>query len=365
MTEPHRKTWTRSGDFELESGETIDSPTTAYETWGELENEPSNAILVTTGLTPSAHVARHDPEDEPGWWEEMVGPGKAIDTERWFVVCANVLGGCHGSTGPSSIDPATGRPYAMSFPVITLRDMMRLQRELLEHLGVDRLHASVGSSMGGMLVLEYAALFPDTVKRLIAVSASGMSYPYAIALRHVQRRAVTLDPAWRDGDYYDHGQPADGLTLAREIGTISYRSDVEWSRRFGRRWRDGEILSFDGRFEIESYLQHQGEKYPRTYDANSYLYLSRAMDLHDLGRDRGGLLAGVKRIEAKPLLIGVTTDVLIPPFEIYHLADAFTAAANPAELLILDLDTGHDSFLIHPETFGSPIRRFLETGQVE
>ncbi|MDX1623867.1 MAG: homoserine O-acetyltransferase [Gemmatimonadota bacterium] len=365
MSEPYRQHWTHPGAFALESGETIEAPVTAYETWGEPRTDPPNAVLVATGLTPSAHVARHGPDDDPGWWEEMVGPGKAIDTDRWFVVCANVLGGCHGSTGPAAPDPATGEPYAMDFPFITLRDVMRLQRGLLEHLGVDRLHAAVGSSMGGMLALEYAALFPETVGRLISISASGMSHPYAIALRHVQRRAVMLDPEWRGGDYYDHGQPAAGLTLAREIGTISYRSDVEWSDRFGREWRDGEMLGFDGRFEIESYLQHQGEKYPEMYDANSYLYLSRAMDLHDLGRSRGGLVAGVKRIEAKPLLIGVTTDVLIPPFEIYELADAFTAAANPAGLLMLDLDTGHDSFLIHPETFGPPIRRFLETGRVE
>jgi len=362
VDEPHRQHWTRPGPFEVESGRAIDSPVTAFETWGSLDADGGNAVLLTTGLSPSAHAARHGPDDEPGWWEEMLGPGGPIDTDRWFVVCANVLGGCHGSTGPASTNPGTGRPYALDFPVITLRDIMRLQRDLLDHLGVDRLHAVVGSSMGGMLALEFTALFPDAVDRLISISASGMTHPYAIALRHVQRRAVTLDPAWRDGDYYDHGQPFEGLSLAREIGTISYRSDIEWTRRFGRAWRNGEVFSFEGRFEIESYLQHQGEKYPLSYDANSYLYLSRAMDLHDLGRGRGGLLAGVKRIRARPLLMGVTTDVLIPPFELYELADAFTAAANPAELLVLDLDTGHDSFLIHPETFGPPIRRFLEAG---
>jgi len=311
VDEPHRQHWTRPGPFEVESGRAIDSPVTAFETWGSLDADGGNAVLLTTGLSPSAHAARHGPDDEPGWWEEMLGPGGPIDTDRWFVVCANVLGGCHGSTGPASTNPGTGRPYALDFPVITLRDIMRLQRDLLDHLGVDRLHAVVGSSMGGMLALEFTALFPDAVDRLISISASGMTHPYAIALRHVQRRAVTLDPAWRDGDYYDHGQPFEGLSLAREIGTISYRSDIEWTRRFGRAWR---------------------------------------------------LLAGVKRIRARPLLMGVTTDVLIPPFELYELADAFTAAANPAELLVLDLDTGHDSFLIHPETFGPPIRRFLEAG---
>lgn len=357
MAEPYRRTWTFPQTFPLESGRSIERPVTAFETWGEPRGD--NAILLTTGLSPSAHAARHDADDDPGWWEEMVGPGKPIDTERWFVVCCNVLGGCHGSTGPSSGDPRTGRPYAMDFPIVTLRDMMGLQRELLSHLGVERLHAVVGSSMGGMLALEFAALFPDAVGRVIAISASGMTHPFAIALRHVQRRAVMLDPAWRGGRYYDDGQPAEGLSLAREIGTITYRSDVEWTNRFGRAWQSGDLFDFAGRFEIESYLQHQGEKYPRSYDANSYLYLSRAMDLHDLGRGRGGLVEGVRRIRSRALLIGVTTDVLIPVFEIDELADAFVQTGNPARLHVLDIETGHDSFLIHPDAFGPPIAEFL------
>ena len=358
MQEPHRRTWTFPATFELESGRSIDHPITAYETWGELRGD--NAVLLTTGLSPSAHAARHDPADQPGWWEDIVGPGKPIDTDRWFVVCCNVLGGCHGSTGPASIDPMSGEPYAIDFPIVTLRDMMRLQERLLAHLGVDRVQAVVGSSIGGMLALEYGALFSDRVERVIAISASGMTHPFAIALRHVQRQAVMLDPAWRGGRYYAHGQPARGLSLAREIGTITYRSDIEWTRRFGRAWQEGDPFDFAGRFEIESYLEHQGEKYPRTYDANSYLYLSRAMDLHDLGRGRG-LVEGVARIRARTLLIAVTTDVLIPLFEIDELADAFVQAGHPARLLVLDLETGHDSFLLHPDAFGPPIREFLTT----
>lgn len=359
VEDSHRQHWTHPGPFELESGATIESPVTAYETWGRLRGEGENAVLLATGLSPSAHAASHGPDDQPGWWEEMIGPGRPIDTERHFVVCANVLGGCHGSTGPSSVDPATGEPYALDFPVVTLRDMMRLQRALLEHLGANRLHAVVGSSMGGMLALEYSALFPDSVERLVAVSASGMSHPFAIALRRVQRRAVMLDPAWAEGDYYGQAPPAEGLSLAREIGTITYRSDLEWTRRFGRSWRDGELFDLGGRFEIESYLEHQGRKYADRYDANSYIVLSRAMDLHDLGRGRGGLAGGVGRIAAAPLLIGVLTDVLIPPFEIEELAETFAATGNPARSLLLDLDTGHDSFLIHPDAFGPPIAGHL------
>jgi homoserine O-acetyltransferase len=357
MHEPHRQTWTMAGTFGLESGRSVESPVTAYETWGAFRGD--NALLLTTGLSPSAHAARHDTGDEPGWWEEMLGPGKPIDTDRWFVTCCNVLGGCHGSTGPASENPATGEPYALDFPLVTLRDMMRLQHQLLAHLGVDRLHAVIGSSMGGMLALEYGALFPDSVDRLIAISSSGMTHPFAIALRHVQRRAVMLDPAWRGGRYYETGQPAAGLSLAREIGTITYRSDVEWTTRFGRTWQGGDLFDFGGQFEIESYLQHQGEKYPRRYDANSYLYLSRAMDLHDLGRGRGGLVAGVRMIRARTLLIGVTTDVLIPVSEIDELAAAFVQAGNPAKRLVLDIETGHDSFLIHPDAFGPPITHHL------
>ena len=358
VTEPHRQHWEHPGTFPLESGRTLEHPVTAYETWGE--HRGGNAILLTTGLSPSAHAARHDAGDEPGWWEDMVGPGKALDTDRWFVVCANVLGGCHGSTGPSSPDPATGEPYALSFPVVTLRDMMRLQHALLAALGVERLHAVIGSSLGGMLALEYACQFPGAVDRLAAISASGMTHPFAIALRRVQRRAVMLDPAWRGGDYYGRERPERGLSLARELGTITYRSDREWTARFGRAWQDGELFDLAGRFQIESYLEHQGEKYAKAYDANSYLYLSRAMDLHDLGRDRGGLVDAVARIRARALLVGVTTDVLIPLAEIAELADAFTTAGRPAEHLVLDLETGHDSFLLHPETFGPPLRAFLE-----
>jgi homoserine O-acetyltransferase len=214
--------------------------------------------------------------------------------------------------------------------------------------------------MGGMLALEYATIFPETIERLVAISASGMTHPFAIALRRVQRQAVMLDPAWRGGEYYGRGQPVAGLSLAREIGTITYRSDLEWTRRFGREWRDGEFFSFDGRFQVESYLEHQGEKYPQSYDANSYLSLSRAMDLHDLGRDRGGLEAAVARIRARTLLIGIESDVLIPPFEIHELARAFAEAGRPVRLLMLDLDTGHDSFLIHPEVFTPPVRDHLE-----
>lgn len=356
--EPYRQTWEHPGAFAVESGAMIERPVTAFETWGELRGD--NAILLTTGLSPSAHAARHAPDDAPGWWEDMVGPGKALDTGRWFVVCCNVLGGCHGTTGPSSTNPATGRPYALTFPVVTLRDMMRLQHALLLHLGVERLHAVVGSSMGGMLALEYAALFPDDVDRLAAISASGMTHPFAIALRRVQRRAVMLDPAWKGGDYYGGERPTRGLSIAREIGTITYRSDREWTRRFGRAWQEGDFFDLAGRFQIESYLEHQGEKYAQVYDPNSYLYLSRAMDLHDLGRDRGGLIEGVARIRARTLLVAVTTDVLIPPTEIAELAGAFTTADHPVELLTLDLDTGHDSFLLHPETFGPLIRKFFE-----
>lgn len=360
MTEAYRQHWTYPGTFTTDSGGSIEEPVTAYETWGDLNPERSNAILLATGLSPSAHAASHGPDDQPGWWEEMVGPGKAIDTDRWFVICANVLGGCHGSTGPSSVDSETGKPYALEFPVITMRDIMGLQHTLVESLDIATLHAVIGSSMGGMLALEYGAMYSQATSKLVAISAPGMTYPFAIALRRVQRRAVMLDPAWRAGAYYDDALPMQGLSLAREIGTITYRSSREWTRRFGRAWKSGELFDFEGRFEIESYLKHQGQKYASAYDPNSYLYLSLAMDLHDLGRNRGGLVEGVRLISAQTLLIGVTSDVLIPQVEIVELADAFASVGHQAELIMIDVDTGHDSFLLHPDAFGPPIKRLLE-----
>lgn len=258
----------------------------AYETWGTLNADRSNAILLHTGLSASSHAHSTETNPNPGWWEKFIGPGKPIDTDRFFVVCTNVIGGCYGSTGPGSVDPANGEQYATRFPILTMDDMVRAQFRLLDHLKVDRLYASVGSSMGGMLSLAAGVLFPERVGRIASISGCARSHPYSIAMRHTQRQVLMMDPNWNRGFYYGRVPPHAGMKLAREIATVTYRSGPEWEQRFGRRRADPSrppALCPD--FLIETYLDHAGEKWCLTYDPNSLLYVSKAMDLFDLGAE--------------------------------------------------------------------------------
>ncbi|KAH6628215.1 Alpha/Beta hydrolase protein [Chaetomium tenue] len=257
----------------------------AYETWGQMNAARSNVILLHTGLSASSHAHSTPENPQPGWWEKFIGPGLALDTNKYFVICTNVIGGCYGSTGPSSIDPLDGQRYATRFPILTIQDMVRAQFRLLDHLGVETLHASVGSSMGGMQSLAAGVEFPARVGRIVSISACARSHPYSIAMRYVQRRAILNDPNWNRGFYYGRVPPHVGMKLAREIATITYRSGPEWEQRFGRRRADGSkppALCPD--FLVETYLDHAGEKFCLTYDPNSLLYVSKAMDLFDLGR---------------------------------------------------------------------------------
>ncbi|CAK7271563.1 Serine O-succinyltransferase [Sporothrix epigloea] len=258
----------------------------AYETWGTLNSDRSNAILLHTGLSASSHAHSTESNPAPGWWESFIGPGPgfALDTSKYFVICTNVLGGCYGSTGPSSIDPADGKPYATRFPILTMEDMVRAQFRLLDALGIGRLYASVGSSMGGMQSLAAGVIFPDRVGKIVSISGCARSHPYSIAMRHTQRQVLMMDPNWNRGFYYDTIPPHAGMKLAREIATVTYRSGPEWEQRFGRRRADSSkppALCPD--FLIETYLDHAGEKFCLTYDPNSLLYVSKAMDLFDLG----------------------------------------------------------------------------------
>ncbi|KAK3897792.1 homoserine O-acetyltransferase [Staphylotrichum tortipilum] len=258
----------------------------AYETWGQMNHDRSNVVLLHTGLSASSHAHSTPENPQPGWWEKFIGPGLALDTNKYFVICTNVLGGCFGSTGPSSIDPSDGKRYATRFPILTMQDMVRAQFRLLDHLGVDVLHASVGSSMGGMQSLAAGVEFPARVGRIVSISACARSHPYSIAMRYVQRRAILNDPNWNRGFYYGRVPPHVGMKLAREIATITYRSGPEWEQRFGRRRADASkppALCPD--FLVETYLDHAGEKFCLTYDPNSLLYVSKAMDLFDLGRE--------------------------------------------------------------------------------
>ena len=332
----------------------------AYETWGQLAPDADNAILVTTGLSASSHARSHDENPEPGWWEPMIGPGLAIDTDRHFVICSNVLGGCFGSTGAASAHPAREGVWGLDFPMLTIWDMVRAQTRLLDHLGVRCLDTVIGASMGGMQALAFAAQHPTRTRRAVSISAPGRSYPLSISLRFVQRQAVMRDPAWNEGRYHEGEGPQSGFHLARQIGTITYRSGPEWDRRFARERIEESEPSFDQDFQVESYLVHQGDRFVGSFDANSYLYLSKAMDLFDLGDSAESYDDGVARIHARTLLIGVTTDLLFPIHQTEEVARILREWGRDCRFIRLDSVYGHDAFLIETERFGRLIRAFLD-----
>jgi homoserine O-acetyltransferase len=337
--------------FRFDSGGELPGFVLAYETWGTLNEARDNAVLLHTGLSASSHARSHEDNREPGWWEEFVGPGLALDTDRFFVICTNVLGGCFGTTGPASKDP-DGRPWAMRFPILSVGDMVRAQLLLLDHLGIERLHASLGSSLGGMQSLALAAEAPDRVARVGSFSAAARCYPLAIAMRFAQRTAVMSDPNWKNGDYYDGLPPCTGLKIARQMGTISYRSGPEWDERFGRARKEGPP-TFGVDFEVESYLDHQGSKFCQEYDANSYLYVSKAMDLFDV-------TDSVHRFTGPTLVIGVTSDLLFPVWQQREVAHVMEQAGADVTYLELDAAHGHDTFLVLVDEVGDPVKRFLE-----
>jgi homoserine O-acetyltransferase len=353
------ETFHASEPFHCEWGGVLPGITLAYETWGTLSPRRDNAILLHTGLSASSHAKSHPRNPDAGWWERFIGPGAPIDTDRFFVICSNLLGGCYGSTGPMSTNPATGEPFATDFPIVTVGDMVRAQQRLLDHLGIERLHASVGASLGGMQALELAAQAPGRVDRLVSISAALRAYPQSIALRFVQRQAVMADPDWRGGRYYGVSFPHRGQRIAREIGTITYRSGPEWQERFGRERGDDGPPRLDEDFQVERYLAYQGDRFCLQYDANSYLYISKAMDLFDLlaERDDGPPVA---RIQCPALVIGVTTDVLFPVWQQRELAEVLEKRGARVHYLELDAAYGHDTFLIDRERVGGALRAHLE-----
>lgn len=351
--------------FALEGGGALSNITVAYETWGELDASASNAVLVCHALTGDSHAAGPSGPGHPtdGWWDPLIGPGRALDTDRFFVVCANVLGGCQGTTGPSSLDPATGTPYGSRFPVVTIRDIVRTQARLADHLGVHRWLSVVGGSMGGMQVLEWGAMFPDRVRALVAIATTAAAGAWQIAFSAAGRRAVALDPRWRGGDYYDAAPgdgPHEGLAVARALAQTTYRSDPVFQERFGRE-RSRSLDTFDlwEDFEVERYLRYHGEKLVRRFDANSYLVLNKAMDLHDLGRGRGGLANAFARIEAPVLTMSISSDTLYPPHQQYELRDGLRAAGRECDHVLVDSPQGHDGFLLETEAVGAAVADFL------
>jgi homoserine O-acetyltransferase len=359
-----RKFFQYPGAYEMRRGGLLESPTLAYETWGKLNEARDNAIVIFTGLSPSAHAASSQEDLAPGWWEEMVGPSRAIDTRRFFVVCVNSLGSCFGSTGPASVNPATGEPYRLGFPVLMLEDVAATAHEVIGSLGIEKLHSIVGPSMGGMTSLAYAAMFPGSYRRLILLSTGARALPFSTALRSLQRELIRRDPQWKNGNYPLGKGPVQGMRLARKIGMITYRSAEEWEQRFGRERvpeerKTGDSFALD--FEVESYLEAHANKFIGQFDPNCYLYLSRASDLFDIAEHGGSVAAGLKRISAeRSLVIGVRTDLLFPLHQQQELADGLRAAGNEVEFVELESIQGHDSFLVDMDRFRPVINSFLE-----
>ena len=351
--------------FALEGGRSLADVVLAYETWGVLDADGSNAVLVCHALTGDAHAAGRQGTGHatPGWWDDLIGPGKPLDTDRLFVVCANVLGGCQGSTGPASIDPGTSTPYGSRFPVVTTRDMVRAQSRLADQLGIARWLTVIGGSMGGMQVIEWAVMFPDRVRSFVSLASCMASSAQQIAWSAVGRTALALDPGWRGGDYYDAAPgdgPHKGLAIARAIAQITYRSDDVFQERFDRDLVDPlDAFRLWDRFQIESYLDYHGVKLVRRFDANSYLVLNKAMDLHDIARGRGGVNAAIARVQAPALVVSISSDTLYPPHLQRELHEALIAAGRRCEYHTIDSPQGHDGFLLEFDHIGPLVADFL------
>jgi homoserine O-acetyltransferase len=348
----------------LDSGQSLAQLAIAYNTYGALNAAKSNAILICHALTGDQHAASAHPlTGKPGWWDEMVGPGKPFDTNRFFVICTNVVGGCMGTTGPRDVDPATGKPYGLTFPVITIRDMVRAQALLLDHLGIAELLCVAGGSMGGMQVLEWMASYPERVVSAMPIATAAKHSAQNIAFHEVGRQAVMADPDWRGGAYLDHGVfPSKGLAVARMAAHITYLSEAALQRKFGRELQDRATVSyaFDADFQVESYLRHQGRSFVERFDANSYLYITRAMDYFDLAADHGGRLAGAfERLKARVCVASFTSDWLFPTVESKRIVHALNAVAANVSFVEFETDKGHDAFLLEMPEMAAIFRGFV------
>ncbi len=352
----------------LDSGKTLQQVTIAYESWGKLNADKSNAILLCHAWTGDSHAAGSAQESQPapGWWDGLVGSGCAIDTDKYFVVCTNSLGGCQGSTGPASPHPVDGKPYGSRFPVITVRDMVRAQVRVSDMLGIEVWHSVIGGSMGGMQVLEWGITFPHRVRTLVPIATCLQATAQQIAWGAIGRRSIRLDPKWNGGDYYDAdvGQgPWQGLAIARMVAQVTFRSDNVFTDRFGRELADMDAdyngLGLWDKFEVENYLDHHGDKLIRRFDTNSYLIIGKAMDLHDVARGRGNLETAVSRITAPVLSVGISSDILYPTYQQKQIRDLINQTGGSCEYLEIDSPHGHDAFLINLDQVGRPVAEFL------
>jgi homoserine O-acetyltransferase/O-succinyltransferase len=350
----------------LESGLTLAPITVAYETYGLLNEKHDNAILVLHALSGDAHAAGYyKGEDRPGWWETMIGPGKGFDTDRYFVICSNVIGGCKGSTGPNSINPTTGREYGLEFPVVTVGDMVRAQKMLVESLGIEKLLCVCGGSMGGMQALEWAVTYPEAVCSCIAIAATPKHSPMQIAFNEVGRQAIMGDANWNGGDYYQGDPPDAGLAVARMIGHITYLSDESMHARFGRRLRNKESVGYDFTldFEVESYLRHQGEMFTRRFDANTYLYITKALDYFDLSDEMGVLVETFRDLppEMRFLVIAFSSDWLYPPYQSKEIVRALKGNGLDCSYLEMHSSFGHDAFLLENKDMSRVVWHFVDS----
>ena len=351
--------------IKLESGRTLGPVDIVYETYGEPNEDKSNAILILHALSGDAHVAGyHHPNDkQTGWWNDMIGPGKGFDTRKYWVICSNIIGGCKGTTGPSSINPQSGKPYCLDFPVITIRDMVEAQKKLIDHLGISQLYSLAGGSMGGFQVLEWTLRFPEMTRSAICIASCSRLSAQALAFNAVGRNAITSDPGWKEGCYYGTPGPVQGLAIARMIGHITYLSDLSMDSRFGRRLQSADQFSYDftTEFAIESYLQHQGQKFIERFDANSYIYITKSMDYFDIARNRGSLDEAFASVKAKYLFVSYSSDWLFPSEQSREIVRSLKRNKKDVSFIEIDSPYGHDAFLVENEQLKRIIVPFLES----
>ncbi len=357
----------RFDSITLDSGVALAPVEVAYETYGTLNAARSNAILILHAFSGDAHAAFENAEGQEGWWDNVIGPGKAFDTDRYFVICSNVLGGCRGTTGPATVNPATGRPYAMTFPVITIGDMVRLQKMLMERLGIERLLAVSGGSMGGMQALQWAVAYPEAVAAVIPIAATSRHSAQQIAFNEVGRQAIMADTDWNSGEYYDGPKPARGLAVARMVGHITYMSDASMREKFGRRLRGKNEFGFDFSvdFEVESYLRYRGSKFVERFDANSYLYISKAMDYFDLSAGHSSLGDALGKTAARFLVLSFTSDWLYPSYQSLEIVRALRSRNRDVAYCELTSNYGHDAFLVDVKEESELVRGFLASTYAE
>lgn len=347
-------------EMKLESGKKLGPITLAYETYGSLSKKKDNAILLLHALSGDAHAAGwHKDDRKPGWWDNMIGPGKAFETGKYFIICSNIVGGCKGSTGPSSINPETGEPYALDFPIITVFDMVKAQKYLIDHLGIEKLLCVTGGSMGGMQALQWVASYPHRLVSAIPIAIGIKHSPLQIAFNEVGRQAIMSDSEWRDGYYYKNGSPGRGLALARMIGHITYMSDISMEKKFSRKLKNGNYnFSFHPDFEVEGYLHYKGDDFVKRFDANSYLYITKAIDYFDLS-GKNNLVPEDKDIDIKFLVISFKSDWLYPPYQSREIVRLLKARRLDATYCEIDTDYGHDAFLIEIKEETCLVKHFL------